>query len=175
MPTAEGFYKQPEDATPEVTLRRPADTFSFYKGVKDQQLADRIYHAVINKWFMYSSPVLSNSLPALPLTTPPDSPHTLKGCEEEGSGHARGGGRESTQGLPISCFLSMIPDSKEGLVAARSEAAWLSMMGGGISVYASNRSVDTKSTGVMAHLKGYDSDTLATGRQQPEGVLWLPI
>jgi ribonucleoside-diphosphate reductase alpha chain len=154
MLTAEGFYKQPEDATPEVTLRRPADTFSFYKGVKDQQLADRIYHAVINKWFMYSSPVLSNSLPpAEPLTTPPDSPHTLKGCEEEGSG--------GTRGLPISCFLSMIPDSKEGLVAARSEAAWLSMMGGGISVYASNRSVDTKSTGVMAHLKGYDSDTLA--------------
>jgi ribonucleoside-diphosphate reductase alpha chain len=155
MLTAEGFYKQPQDTSPEVTLRRPADTFSFYKGVKDQQLADRIYHAVINKWFMYSSPVLSN---ALPLTTPPDSPHTLKGCEEEGSGYARGG---KAQGLPISCFLSMIPDSKEGLVAARSEAAWLSMMGGGISVYASNRSVDTKSTGVMAHLKGYDSDTLS--------------
>ena len=140
MLTAEGFYKQPEDATPEVTLRRPADTFSTFHGVKDQQLADRIYHAIINKWFMYSSPVLSNSLPAAePLTTPP----------------------KSTQGLPISCFLSMIPDSKEGLVAARSEAAWLSMMGGGISVYASNRSVDTKSTGVMAHLKGYDSDTLS--------------
>lgn len=151
MLTAEGFYKQPEDATPEVTLRRPADTFSTFHGVKDQQLADRIYHAVINKWFMYSSPVLSNSLPALPSLPP---------AEEE----CEGGGLEGnvgTQGLPISCFLSMIPDSKEGLVAARSEAAWLSMMGGGISVYAANRSVDSKSTGVMAHLKGYDSDTLS--------------
>ena len=151
MLTAEGFYKQPEDATPEVTLRRPADTFSTFHGVKDQQLADRIYHAITQKWFMYSSPVLSNSLPALPSLPPQEE-------ECEGGGLV---GKVGTQGLPISCFLSMIPDSKEGLVAARSEAAWLSMMGGGISVYAANRSVDSKSTGVMAHLKGYDSDTLS--------------
>lgn len=63
--------------------------------------------------------------------------------------------------LPISCFLAMIPDSKEGLIQTRAETAWLSMMGGGIAIYAGNRSVDDKSTGVMAHLKGYDADTLS--------------
>ena len=34
-------------------------------------------------------------------------------------------------------------------------------MGGGVGIYGSNRSPDEKSTGVMAHLKGYDADTLA--------------
>lgn len=59
------------------------------------------------------------------------------------------------------CFLSFIPDTKEGLVEARKEAAWLSMMGGGVGLFAANRSPDSKSTGVMAHLKGYDADTLS--------------
>ena len=59
------------------------------------------------------------------------------------------------------CFLSYTPDSKEGLVKTRSETAWLSMMGGGIGVYMANRSPDEKSTGVMAHLRGYDADCLS--------------
>ena len=64
-------------------------------------------------------------------------------------------------GLPISCFLSFISDTREGLVDARHETAWLSMLGGGISIYPSNRSPDEKSTGVMSHLKGYDADALS--------------
>ena len=64
-------------------------------------------------------------------------------------------------GMPISCFLSFIPDTKEGLVNTASETRWLSMMGGGIGIYMSNRAPDEKSTGVMAHLAGYDKDALA--------------
>jgi len=63
--------------------------------------------------------------------------------------------------MPISCFLSLIPDTRKGLVSTREEAAWLSMMGGGVGLYAGNRSPDEKSTGVMAHLRGYDADTLS--------------
>lgn len=59
------------------------------------------------------------------------------------------------------CFLGMISDNKNSLVETRQEAAWLSMMGGGVGIYAGNRSPDEKSTGVMAHLRGYDADTLA--------------
>lgn len=59
------------------------------------------------------------------------------------------------------CFLSYLGDSKEALVNTRQEAAWLSMMGGGVGIYAGNRSPDEKSTGVMAHLRGYDADTIA--------------
>lgn len=59
------------------------------------------------------------------------------------------------------CFLVKIPDNKKGIVEARTETAWLSMMGGGVGVYAANRSPDEKSTGVMSHLRGYDADTLS--------------
>jgi len=34
-------------------------------------------------------------------------------------------------GLPISCFLSWIPDTAKGLVDTLSETNWLSMLGGG--------------------------------------------
>lgn len=59
------------------------------------------------------------------------------------------------------CFLAAVEDSKESLVETRKEVAWLSMMGGGIGIYAGNRSPDEKSTGVMSHLRGYDADTLS--------------
>lgn len=59
------------------------------------------------------------------------------------------------------CFLSFTPDTKEGLVTTRAETAWLSMMGGGIGIYTGMRSPDEKSTGAMAHLRGYDADALA--------------
>ena len=40
----------------------------------------------------------------------------------------------SKRGLPISCYLSYIDDSAEGLVDMLSEVCWLSMLGGGVSV-----------------------------------------
>lgn len=64
-------------------------------------------------------------------------------------------------GLPISCFLNMVPDSKEGLVDTQSETNWLSMMGGGVGVYWNIRGQDEKSVGVIPHMKIYDDSTLA--------------
>lgn len=65
------------------------------------------------------------------------------------------------KGLPISCFLSYIPDSAEGLVDALSETNWLSMLGGGVGLGIGMRSSSEKSTGVMAHMKTYDACSLA--------------
>jgi len=67
----------------------------------------------------------------------------------------------SKKGLPISCFLSYIPDTSEGLVDTLSEANWLSMLGGGVGLHIGLRSSDNKSTGVMPHLKTYDASSLA--------------
>lgn len=64
-------------------------------------------------------------------------------------------------GLPISCFLSWIPDTAKGLVDTLSETNWLSMLGGGVGVGFGIRSAGDKSTGVMPHLKTYDSSSLA--------------
>ena len=69
-------------------------------------------------------------------------------------------GRNSA-GLPISCFLSFVPDSRKGLVDALSETNWLSMMGGGVGVYWNIRGQDEKSVGVIPHMKVYDYSSLA--------------
>ena len=67
----------------------------------------------------------------------------------------------SKRGLPISCFLNFIEDTAEGLVDNLSETNWLSMLGGGVGIGFGIRSADDKSTGVMPHLKIYDSSSLA--------------
>jgi len=67
----------------------------------------------------------------------------------------------SKRGMPISCFLNYIPDTAEGLVENLSETNWLSMLGGGVGIGFGIRASDDKSTGVMPHLKTYDSSCLA--------------
>ena len=63
--------------------------------------------------------------------------------------------------LPISCYLSYLDDSSEGLVDCLAEVNWLSMMGGGVGIHVGIREADNKSVGVMPHLKVYDASTLA--------------
>lgn len=65
------------------------------------------------------------------------------------------------RGLPISCFLSYLEDSSEGLVDTLSEVNWLSMLGGGVGIHLGIRGVDEKSAGVMPHLKVYDASSMA--------------
>ena len=67
----------------------------------------------------------------------------------------------SKRGLPISCYLSYIDDSAEGLVSTLSEVNWLSMLGGGVGIGVGIRSEDDKSVGVMPHLKVYEASSLA--------------
>ena len=67
----------------------------------------------------------------------------------------------SKKGMTISCFLNYINDTAEGLVENLSETNWLSMLGGGVGIGFGIRSSDDKSTGVMPHLKTYDSSCLA--------------
>ena len=64
-------------------------------------------------------------------------------------------------GLPVSCFLLSVPDTKEGLVDSLSETNWLSMLGGGVGVYWGTRGEDEKSVGVIPHIKVYDDSCLA--------------
>ena len=65
------------------------------------------------------------------------------------------------RGLPVSCFLSYMPDTAEGLVNTLSEVNWLSMLGGGVGIHVGIRNADDKSVGVMPHLKVYDAACLA--------------
>jgi ribonucleoside-diphosphate reductase alpha chain len=148
MLTAKGFYKKDSEDSPQQSFARAATCYCF----GDYEFAQRIYDAASKHWFTFASPVLSNAVDVeWPTFT-----------EDEWLDAASWLQRNvEPDGMPISCFLVKIPDNKKGIVEARTETAWLSMMGGGVGVYAANRSPDEKSTGVMSHLRGYDADTLS--------------
>ena len=97
-------------------------------------LSERIYNYALNGWFMFSSPVLSN---------------------------ARMQGQKKA-GLPISCFLTYVPDTVQGLIEHTNELRWMSVKGGGVGGHWSNvRSVSDKAPGPIPFLKTVDSDIVA--------------
>jgi len=72
------------------------------------------------------------------------------------------------RGLPISCFLNYVPDSRGGITGHYTETAWLSSLGGGVGGYWGDvRSVGSKtakgseSTGIIPFLKVVDAEMLA--------------
>ena len=74
----------------------------------------------------------------------------------------------TARGLPISCFLNYIEDSREGLTAHYTENAFLSSVGGGVGgSWSAVRSVGSKtsngseSTGVIPFIKVVDAEMLA--------------
>ena len=100
----------------------------------DTKLAQRIYNYVSNKWFMFASPVLSNA------PRPNDK----------------------VKALPISCFLSYVPDTLEGLIEHTSELRWLSVKGGGVGGHWSDvRSVSDIAPGPIPFLHTVDADMTA--------------
>ncbi len=146
--TGKGFYKKDHETSPQQSFARASTSYCF----GDYEFAQRIYEYSSKGWFTFASPVLSNAEEILwPSYTPDQFEEASEWLEYN----------VDPDGLPISCFLPMIPDTKEGLVDTRAEVAWLSMMGGGIGIYAGMRAPDEKSTGVMAHLRGYDADALS--------------
>ena len=149
MLTKKGFYKKEWEDSPQETFARAATCFSF----GDYAFAQRMYDYMSLQHFVNASPVQTNAQEI-------DWP-TFSADEFEEAGDWL---EENIipDGQPISCFLVYNgTDTKKGLVDARNESNWLSMLGGGIGVYMGNRSPDEKSTGVMAHLKGYDADALS--------------
>lgn len=98
--------------------------------VGDFDLAQRIYDYVSKGWFMFSSPILSNA-------PKPKGKH---------------------KALPISCFLSYVPDTVQGLIEHHAETAWLSVKGGGVGGHWGDvRGITDKSVGVLPMLKVTDS------------------
>ena len=100
----------------------------------DMKLAQRIYDYASKGWFMFASPVLSNA----PLNN------------------------KKIKALPISCFLSFVPDSLEGLIDHTAELRWLSVKGGGVGGHWSAvRSVSDIAPGPIPFLHTVDADMIA--------------
>lgn len=89
------------------------------------------------------------------------------------------------RGLPISCFLNNVPDSRAGILEHYTENGWLASMGGGIGSYWGNlRSVGTKTSkgsktsGVISFAKVVDSQMLAFhqgGTRRGAAAVYLDI
>jgi len=72
------------------------------------------------------------------------------------------------RGMPISCFLNYVPDSREGLTGHYTENAWLASVGGGVGGYwghirsdGTGTSNGSQSSGSIPFLHVVDSEMLA--------------
>jgi ribonucleoside-diphosphate reductase alpha chain len=128
------FYMRDHENSPQEAYARASKAWSTYEGNLDNELAQRLYDYVSRKWFMFASPVLSNA------------PN----------------GVASDKGLPISCFLTYVPDTLEGLIDHSSELRWLSVLGGGVGGHWSDvRTVSDKAPGPIPFLHTVDADMIA--------------
>ena len=128
------FYMLPTESSPQEAYARAALAWSTFHGEVDTELAARLYEYVSKKWFMFASPVLSNA---------PD----------------KGG---NGKGMPISCFLTYVPDTLDGLISHSSELRWLSVMGGGVGGHWSDvRTVSDIAPGPIPFLHTVDADMIA--------------
>lgn len=128
------FYGLDYETSPQEMYARAAYRWSTFKGETDMQMAQFLYDAVSQKWFMFASPVLSNA---------PGIDGKMKG-------------------MPISCFLGYVPDTIEGLISHSDELRWLSVMGGGVGGHWSDvRSISDKAPGPMPFIRTVDGDMLA--------------
>src|SRR5210317_1816966 len=128
------FYLNDYETSPQEGYARAAKAWSTYRGEMDEELAQRLYDYVSNKWFMFASPVLSNAP----------------------NGHGKG------KGMPISCFLTYVPDTLEGLIDHSSELRWLSVYGGGVGGHWSDvRTVSDIAPGPIPFLHTVDADMIA--------------
>tara|TARA_B110000046_G_scaffold185596_1_gene227986 strand:+ start:7713 stop:9494 length:1782 start_codon:yes stop_codon:yes gene_type:complete len=126
----DNFYLKEGETSPQQAYARASVAYC----AGDLELAQRLYDAVSNGWFMFSSPILSNA-------------------PKEG---------EAVKGLPISCFLSYVPDTLEGLISHQSELAWLSVKGGGVGGHWSDvRAVSDKAPSPIPFIKVADSSMTA--------------
>lgn len=95
---------------------------------------------------------------------------------------ANGGTR---RGLPISCFVNYVPDSREGILGNYEECGWLASMGGGIGSYwgalrtvMETTSRGSASSGVIAFVKVMDSLIRAFNQgvtRRGAATVWLDI
>lgn len=133
------YYMNEDEESPQESFARAAvafsgDLFTDENNINELLLAQRIYDYASKGWFMFSSPILSNA-------------------PKPG---------ETTRGMPISCFLTYVDDSLEGLISHSDELRWMSVKGGGVGGHWSDvRSNSTISPGPVPFLKTVDSDMTA--------------
>lgn len=118
LATLKDRYMHEGESSPQYAFMRAARAFA-----DDEAHAQRLYNYASRMWFMFSTPVLSNP------------PMRLSWGAEFTQNFLREHFDAKFRGMPISCFLNYVPDSREGITDHYTETAWLSSMGGGVGSY----------------------------------------
>ena len=129
--TLKDRYLVGDEKSPQEAYARAAKAFA-----TDDAHAQRIYEYASKRWFMFSTPILTN------------------------------GG--TSRGMPISCFLNYVPDSRKGLSDHYDENIFLSSNGGGIGGFwgdvrsdGTSTSSGSRSSGSIPFMKVVDAQMLA--------------
>ena len=142
-------YLQDGDTSVAQAFARASSAFA-----SDIKHAERMYKYTYEKqWMTLATPTLSNA--------PQRKPETWGRFDTDAFEDRR-------VGLPISCFLNYVPDSREGLGDHYNENIWLASSGGGIGGYwghvrsdGAKTSNGSQSTGSIPFIHVVDSQMLA--------------
>ena len=149
LETLQDRYLQDGDSSVSQAFARAASAYA-----SDIKHAERMYGYVYDKqWMTLATPTLSNA--------PQRKPETWGRFDTDAYEDRR-------VGLPISCFLNYVPDSREGLGDHYNENIWLASSGGGIGGYwghvrsdGAKTSNGSQSTGSIPFIHVVDSQMLA--------------
>jgi ribonucleoside-diphosphate reductase alpha chain len=149
LETLQDRYLQDGDSSVSQAFARAASAFS-----SNQEHANRMFDYVYEKqWMTLATPTLSNA---------PQRKYETWGRFDTDAFEDR------RVGLPISCFLNYVPDSREGLGDHYNENIWLASSGGGIGGYWGHVRSDgaktangSQSTGSIPFIHVVDSQMLA--------------
>jgi len=149
LETLHDRYLQDGDTSVAQAFARASSAFA-----SDIKHAERMYKYTYEKqWMTLATPTLSNA--------PQRKPETWGRFDTNAFEDRR-------VGLPISCFLNYVPDSREGLGDHYNENIWLASSGGGIGGYwghvrsdGAKTSNGSQSTGSIPFIHVVDSQMLA--------------
>lgn len=142
-------YLLPHEGSPQNAFARAAAAFS-----DTEEMAQKMYDYASKLWVTFSTPITTNA-----------STESFVDWMER---KARGEEGNKKRGLPISCYLNHVPDSRVGLTDHYTENAFLSSLGGGIGGYwgavrsdGEQTSGGSASSGSIPFMKIVDAEMLA--------------
>ena len=143
------YYMLPHEKTPQEAFYRAAYAYCY----GDTGLASRITYYALKGWFMFASPVLSNA---------PEGEWVMHSGYYTDDDYWEFKPKGKIKGLPISCFVTYVPDSLEGLIEHTTEVRWLSVKGGGVGGYWGHvRAVSDIAPGPIPFIHTVDADMTA--------------
>ncbi len=146
----EGFYLK-DGETFNDAIARAAEAFCF----GDYELAQRIYDAAWNGWFMFASPILSNA-PTGKWAKDVSEFFRVAEIDVDYTDLTNFFEGKMPKAMPISCFAMLAPDNIVGQMDANKELAALSVAGGGVGIHNEIRATSDKAPGPIPYMKTMD-------------------